>query len=89
MIFFAVAPDTPVIVAHQAEGGRSVYVRDGNIVLATGKEEVVVSAAQERADLSIENSLAAIAAAWALGISPDLMRAGIETFESTDANVTA
>jgi len=89
VIFFAVAPDTPVIVAHQAEGGRSVYVRDGNIVLATGKEEVVVSAAQERADLSIENSLAAIAAAWALGISPDLMRAGIETFESTDANVTA
>ncbi len=89
VIFFAVAPSTPVIVAHQAEGGRSVYVRDGNIVLATGKEEVVVSAAQERADLNIENSLAAIAAAWALGISPDLMRAGIETFESTDANVTA
>ncbi|MBF8177945.1 cyanophycin synthetase [Herminiimonas contaminans] len=89
VIFFAVAPSTPVIVAHQAEGGRSVYVRDGNIVLATGKEEVVVSAAQERADLNIENSLAAIAAAWALGVSPDLMRAGIETFESTDANVTA
>lgn len=89
VIFFAVSPSTPVIVAHQAEGGRSVYVRDGNIVLATGKEEVVVSAAQERADLNIENSLAAIAAAWALGVSPDLMRAGIETFESTDANVTA
>lgn len=89
VIFFAASPSTPVIVAHQAEGGRSVFVRDGNIVLATGKEEVLVGAAQERADLSIENSLAAIAAAWALGISPDLMKAGIETFESTDANIRA
>jgi cyanophycin synthetase len=28
----------------------------------------------------VENILAAIGAAWALGISPDVMRTGIETF---------
>ena len=28
----------------------------------------------------VENVLAAVAAAWALGISPDVMRTGIETF---------
>jgi cyanophycin synthetase len=28
----------------------------------------------------VENVLAAVGAAWALGISPDVMRTGIETF---------
>jgi cyanophycin synthetase len=34
------------------------------------------------AGLQIENVLAAAGAAWALGLPPELIRAGIETFGS-------
>ena len=65
---------------------RAVFVRDGQVVLATGaKERVLGSLAQ----LSLAGGqqpevpalLAAIAAAWALGIAPDLIAAGIKTFD--------
>jgi cyanophycin synthetase len=83
VIFFAVSPDAPAIIAHRAEGGRSVFVRKGKIVLATGKDENLIGAfsTRKQPSLDTENVLAAIAAAWALGVSSDLMRAGIETFE--------
>lgn len=84
VIFFAISPTTPALVAHREKGERSVYISAGNIVLASGTEEILISnALQNRAALDTENVLAAIAAAWALGVSPDLMRAGIETFEQT------
>lgn len=84
VIFFAISPTTPTLVAHREKGERSVYISAGNIVLASGTEEILIShALQNRSTLDTENVLAAIAAAWALGVSPDLMRAGIETFEQT------
>jgi cyanophycin synthetase len=96
VMFFAIAPNEPVIVAHQAQNGRSVFVRNGKIVLATGKQETVVSSfaaigfadpAQQPANT--ESLLAAVAAAWALGMDADLIRAGIETFEHAHAPVAA
>jgi len=84
VIFFALSPATPALVAHREKGERSVYISAGNIVLASGTEEILISnALQNCSTLDTENVLAAIAAAWALGVSPDLMRAGIETFEQT------
>lgn len=89
VIFFAISSAAPVIAAHLASGERAVFMRDGNIVLATGKEEILIDNATPHAALTMENSLAAVAAAWALGIGPDLIRAGIETFEATDAAIAA
>ncbi|MPN28736.1 hypothetical protein SDC9_176181 [bioreactor metagenome] len=37
-------------------------------------------------DLQVENLLAAIGAAWALGIAPELIRAGVETFDVLPAD---
>ena len=89
VIFFAISSAAPVVAAHLASGERAVFMRDGNIVLATGKEEILIDNATPHAALTMENSLAAVAAAWALGIGPDLIRAGIETFEATDAAIAA
>lgn len=86
VIFFAASPDLPTIVAHRAAGGRSVFVRNGHIALASGPEEILISTlpTQERPSPDISHVLAAVAAAWALGVSADLMRAGVETFEHAD-----
>lgn len=90
VIFFATSANAAAIATHLEEGQRAVFLRDDQIVLASGKEEILmVNAAQDRSTLDVETVLAAIAAAWALGVSPDLMRVGIESFEPTDAAIAA
>jgi len=90
VIFFATSASAAAIATHLEEGQRAVFLRDDQIVLASGKEEILIAnAAQYRSTLNVEIVLAAIAAAWALGVSPDLMRVGIESFEPTDAAIAA
>ena len=40
VIYFALDPQLPVIAEHRAQGKRAIIVRDGQIVLASGKDEV-------------------------------------------------
>ncbi len=87
VILFASEASTRALVEHRAQGKRAVFVRDGWLVLAGGQNEtrlVEVGAIPLTAagkDIpQLENVLAAVGAAWALDISPDLIRAGIETF---------
>lgn len=90
VIFFATSANAAAIATHLEEDQRAVFLRDDQIVLASGKEEILmVNAALDRSTLDVETVLAAIAAAWALGVSPDLMRVGIESFEPTDAAIAA
>lgn len=88
VIFFACDPALPVMVAHREQGGRAVLMDAGRIMLATGKEtHVLVEVAavpllgDKRENSQLESVLAAVGSAWALGLSPELIRAGIETFE--------
>lgn len=76
------------IVQHRAEdNGRAVVVKNGRVVLATGSAEHVLGAVSEltfgrNAVAADTDTLLAIAAtAWALDIAPDLIAAGIKTFE--------
>jgi cyanophycin synthetase len=91
VIFFSVSPQTPALAAHRKEGGRAVFVRDGQIVLATGTDESAVTEIAaiacdgERLPIA-ENVLAAAGAAWALGIPAELIRAGIESSGYGDAD---
>ena len=89
VIFFGANPDVPAIADHLAQGKRAVLVREGYIDLATGNQEVrlvevsgIMLADAGVAGLQIENVLAAAGAAWALGLPPELIRAGIETFRA-------
>lgn len=83
VIFFSATTDAPALLSHQAAGDRCVFVRDSSIVLAQGTTETLISftAPQHALRCTLEQALPAIAATWALGIQPDLMRAGIESFE--------
>jgi cyanophycin synthetase len=89
VILFGANPDASAISDHLAQGKRAVLVRNGFVALATGNEEVplvevsgIMLAGDGIAGLRIENVLAATGAAWALGLPPELIRAGIETFRA-------
>ena len=94
VIFFALSGDLEAIAAHRAAGKRAVFVRDGKVVLATGATELALADVSAipltyagRVPFQLENVLAAVATGWALGISNDLMRAGIVTFDVGQVDV--
>lgn len=87
VIFFALDPALPAITEHREQGKRAVIVRYGQIMLASGQGEIPLAKLKDiplteggKSAQQVENILAAIAAAWALDVSPDIMRTGIETF---------
>ncbi len=87
VIFFSVSPDAAPLAAHRGNGGRAVFVRDGQIVLAAGKDEVplvrldrLTGAGLDKRAHVLENILAAVGAGWALGIDADFLMAAVETF---------
>jgi cyanophycin synthetase len=89
VIFYSTDPKAAAIAAHCAQGGRALYVRQDQVVLATGASEAFLpglgklSAWRERRGLTEDALLAAVGAAWALGISLNLIGAGMEAFETT------
>jgi len=88
-IFFSRFDDHPVILAHRALGNRCVFVRDGVVIAAEGNLEEMILPLDKvtlthggRVAFQVENALAATAAAWALGLSRDTIRTGLQTFGS-------
>ncbi len=85
--YFALDGNHPVILRHRGVGGQAIFVRDNAIVLAEGeKQEVFMSL--DRVPLTrggtvtfhVENTLAAIAAALAMKVPADVVRARAESF---------
>ncbi|MEY4909185.1 MAG: cyanophycin synthetase [Pseudomonadota bacterium] len=84
LFYSLLAEDNETVAAHRAQGGRVVLLRASRVVLATGTAEVVcVDLQRRRILLAPSVVLAALAAGWALGIAPELMAAGLETFASS------
>ncbi|NVM77905.1 cyanophycin synthetase [Duganella sp. SG902] len=81
VIFYGVDEHLAAIAAHRQDGKRVVFQRKDCIVMAHG--------ATEAASLPLsplvppEAVLAAIAAGWALGLTPDLIGAGLRTWEAS------
>lgn len=93
VIFFSNSWELPVLAAHRAKGGRCVFVDNGHVVLATGMNQTAVLDLgtiafpdPEQRPCVTQNIQAAVAAAWALGIAGELIRAGIQTFDFGSAN---
>ena len=87
VIYFALDPQLPAIAEHLGRGKRAVVVRYGQIMLASDQGEVALARLSDvplteggKNTMQVENILAAVAAAWALDVSLDVMRTGIETF---------
>jgi cyanophycin synthetase len=90
--YFAQDGSLPIMQKHRAQGRRIVYVQDGKLVAAQGKVE-------ERIDLKevpitrggvigfqVENVMASVAAAWAVGIAWSTIRTGLKTFVGESDN---
>ena len=88
VILYSADGDLPVVATHRAGGGRAVILRDGRVLRATGSAESQLGELgslmfrhRSRTGQAVRSLLAGVAVAWALGISPDLIVAAIETFE--------
>ncbi len=89
VVFYGIDPTHPVIETHRSKGGAVFFIRDSHVIHAAGEVETRVA---DLASCAVANGgdrqtcqlslLAAIAAAWALGIPPELIHAGIETFDA-------
>lgn len=84
VILFAEDGQLPAMASHRANGGRTVFVAAGDIVLAHGpQEETLLPASAVAQDSStprtLPQTLAAIGAGWALGLTLASLRAGLET----------
>ncbi|AKJ68704.1 cyanophycin synthetase [Pandoraea thiooxydans] len=86
VIYFARERNHPVMATHRAQGKRVVYTENGHIVAAEGHLEYRVAlttvplTANGLITFQVENAMAATAAAWALGLDWDTIRAGLATF---------
>ncbi len=89
VVFFARDEHHPVLHKHRLAGGRVVFVRHHKIVLAQETQEETLIDTNEvpfihhTVPFQIDNALTAAAAGWCLGMSFDLMRAGLRTFSGS------
>ncbi|RNF29992.1 cyanophycin synthetase [Massilia aurea] len=86
VIYYAADETNPVLAAHRQDGERVVFARDGRIVLAAGEQETLLIALAAMKPSTVkypENVLAAVAAAWALGVPSDLLCGGLRAFDAT------
>jgi cyanophycin synthetase len=92
VIFFGADAGHPVIATHRAQGCRTVYVEDGHLVAAEGKELNRIALSQVpitrngAIGFQVENVMASVAAAWGVGISWDAIRLGLKTFANDSDN---
>jgi len=92
VILYACDEHAPAIAEQRAAGGRAVFLREAGCVLAEGGSETLLTRLEPLAApaqvLAPEALLAAVAAAWAMGIDADLIAAGVQTFGPVPAAVT-
>ena len=88
VVLYAREEASEALQAHRAKGGRAVFLQGGTAVLAQGASETVganiaqlVQRFAKAGQASDEATLlAAVATAWAMNISPELISAGLDTF---------
>jgi cyanophycin synthetase len=97
IVYFGCDGDAEALIAHRAGGGRWVSMRDDRVMLMQGEQALASLPHRGAAGLTasggapshhaIEFSashalIAAVAAAWAAGLAPNLIEAGLETLST-------
>jgi cyanophycin synthetase len=93
VILFASDDQEERLQAHQKEGGRVGFWREGQLILAEGQVEQSVLSVQRPGVsrllknnlLSTQDMLVAACAAWAMGMDADLIRAGVKSYGQVPA----
>jgi len=86
--FFAQDGHHPVLATHRAQGKRVLFVDQGDIVAMEGRFQMRLSLAevpltrQGQIGFQVENVMASVAAAWAVGVPWDAIRQGLASFIS-------
>jgi cyanophycin synthetase len=87
VVYFARQEHHPVITAHRRQQGKAALVRHNTLILAEGDAETILIDLAEvpltrggRVGFHVENTLAAAAAAWAVGVPIEEIAAGLRTF---------
>ena len=87
--FFSADPGNPALATHRAQGKRVVTVEDGALVAVEAHRTVaelpladIPLTAGGAIGFQVDNTMAAVAAAWALGLDWGVIRAGLKTFVS-------
>jgi len=90
--FFALDRNHPVMATHLAQGRRVVYSEDGKLVIAEGNWRKSVPLSEVPLThggligFQVENVMAAVAAAWALGLDWDEVCSGLASFANDQDN---
>jgi len=90
--FFAMDHHHPVMATHLAQGKRAIYVDQGVLVAAEGATQQRLPLAEVPLTLGgtigfqVENVMAAVGAAWALGLDWDAIRRGLASFDNDSNN---
>ncbi|WP_426105411.1 cyanophycin synthetase [Massilia sp. TSP1-1-2] len=90
--FFALDVEHPVMSTHRAQGQRVVYVEDGMLVASQGKTRHSVALADipvtrgGAIGFQVENVMASVAAAWAVGTAWERICAGLQSFMGESDN---
>ncbi len=88
VIYYAPEAHNHVVQQHLQAQGRAVFSKDGEVILARGQTHTVllqldfppIAKLLNNGGLSLSHVLAAVAVAWALDMSPDLIRAGLKNY---------
>ncbi|QBE66526.1 cyanophycin synthetase [Pseudoduganella lutea] len=92
VIFFGADRYHPVVATHVAQGRRTVYVDKGDLVAVEGKSVQRIALADVpltrngTIGFQVENTMAAVAAAWGAGIDWQSIRLGLKTFTTDSHN---
>lgn len=92
VIFYGLDARMPAIVAHRAAGQRAIFVRDGEVVLATGADETTLLSLQQLHPTTRRHPdavVAAIGAAWALGLDQRTIDNGVRAYVHAPASAIA
>jgi cyanophycin synthetase len=90
--FFGADREHPVIATHIAQGRRTVYVEDGQLIAVEGKHAEALPLSEVpitrngAIGFQVENVMAAVAAAWGAGIDWESIRKGLATFANDSDN---
>jgi cyanophycin synthetase len=92
VVFFALDRTQPVLAAHMAQGRKGLFCHDRHLVAMHGREVFRLDLAEVPLTLGgaigfqVENTLAAVAAAWALGLGWEVIRAALASFDNDHNN---
>lgn len=89
VVYYALSRRHPILRQHLAAGRRAVSVSSGMVVLCEGRASIPILPLRDVAltcggaiAFQVQNALAAVAAAWHLGVAPDRIAAALAGFTS-------